>query len=260
MITVISCFKPQLALLYGDFDLEQSILEQKISFLKGIAPFDRLSTSQLEKIAGSFLIRKYRNRDTMFHQRDSSCDFFVIQSGKVRIVTINEMGIESCLRVLGPGDVMGELSAFDKEPRSASAQAIGLCTIFVMRHNDFAAYMSNMPDLTVSFIQVLLDKLRWTTRFSHSLAKYDTEGRLLHLIIEFKERFGREIAAGKIYEIDLPLNQTDLASMVGARREWINRLLQQLRKNRLITYSRGTLTILDLPTLIRERDKGLDIF
>ena len=55
------------------------------------------------------------------------------------------------------------------------------------------------------------------------------------------------------------LNQTDLAAMVGARREWVNRLLQQWRKKGMIAYSRGVITILDLPVLIVERDRCVNI-
>ena len=92
------------------------------------------------------------------------------------------------------------------------------------------------------------------------MAQYDTAGRLLHLILHYKERFGREIAEGKVYEVDLPLNQTDLASMVGARREWVNRLLQKWRKSGYITYSGSTITILDVLALVAEKNRRMAIF
>jgi CRP/FNR family cyclic AMP-dependent transcriptional regulator len=240
--------------------MEKCDLERKVSFLKGVAPFKNLSDPTLEQVAGSFRLRKYKNRDTIIHQGDTTCDFCVIKTGKIRILTINETGDESCLRVLASSDVFGELSAFDNEPRSASAQAIGPCTILMMQHHDFIGYLKEFQDLALEFIQFLSEKLRWTTHFSHTLAQYDTAGRLIHLIPHYKERFGKEIAAGKIYELDLSLNQTDLASMVGARREWLNRLLQKWRKKGYITYSRGTITILDLPALIAERNRRMAIF
>jgi CRP/FNR family transcriptional regulator, cyclic AMP receptor protein len=250
----------QVFFLFGDFRMEKGDLEQKKSFLKTVAPFSIISTMGLERVADSFHVRKFKNRGTVIHQGDTTSDFYVIKKGKVRILTINEAGDESCLRVLGSGDVFGELSAYDSAPRSASVQALGACTILTMNHSDFIVHLREIPDLALAFIQFLSDKLRWTTLFSHTMAQYDTAGRLLHLILHYKERFGREIVAGKTYEVDLPLNQTDLASMVGARREWVNRLLQKWRKRGYITYNGGIITILDVVALVAEKNRRMAIF
>lgn len=239
--------------------MEKSLLIQKIEFLKTVVPFSNLSESEITEIADHFRIRTYRNRDVILYQGDTTNDVCVIQTGRVTIVTVSETGEESCLRVIGPGDIVGELSAYDGEPRSASVQAVSACTILVMSGSDFNGYLKTIPGLALSIIQFLSEKLRWTTHFLHTLAQFDTAGRLIHLLLYYKEQFGREIAKNKIYEVDLSLNQTDLAAMVGARREWVNRLLQQWRKKSMITYSRGVITILDLPALIAERDRRVDI-
>jgi len=60
--------------------------------------------------------------------------------------------------------------------------------------------------------------------------------------------------------VDLALNQTDLASMVGARREWVNRLLSDWRKRGLLEYDRGVITILDMERVVAERDSRIEIF
>jgi CRP/FNR family cyclic AMP-dependent transcriptional regulator len=74
------------------------------------------------------------------------------------------------------------------------------------------------------------------------------------------ERYGKEMEAGKQYSVDLALNQTDLASMVGARREWVNRLLSDWRKRGLLEYDRGVLTILDMERVVAERDSRIELF
>lgn len=234
-------------------------MNQKIEFLKTVTPFSNLSESELNEFADHFHVRKYKKREIILYQGDTTSDVCVIQTGRVTIVTINETGDESCLRVFGPGDIVGELSAYDGEPRSASVQAVSVCTVLVMNGEDFNGYLKSIPGLALSIIHFLSEKLRWTTHFLHTLAQYDTAGRLIHLLLYYKEQFGREIAEDKIYEVDLSLNQTDLAAMVGARREWVNRLLQQWRKKGMITYNRGVITILDLPALIAERDRSTDM-
>ncbi len=236
------------------------MLDNRVSFLKEVAPFQKLSDSELEKIAVSFQARAYKHRDFIIHQGDFTREFFVITSGKVRILTLNPGGDESCLRVFAAGDIFGELSACDSVSRSASAQALGKCTLLAMNQNDFLNFLRGMPDLSLAFIQFLSEKLRWTTLYSHTIAQYDTAGRLLHTLLHYKDMLGREIVAGQVYEFDLSLNQTDLASMVGARREWANRLLQKWRKKGLLVYDRGKITILDLPAVVAERDRRMAVY
>jgi CRP/FNR family transcriptional regulator len=74
------------------------------------------------------------------------------------------------------------------------------------------------------------------------------------------ERYGQEIEPGKRYSVDLSLNQTDLASMVGARREWVNRLLSDWRKRGLLEFDRGVIQILDMERVVAERDSRIEIF
>ncbi len=233
---------------------------QKVAFLKEVSPFSALGDEPLRRISESFHVRKFCNRELIFHQGDTSRDFCIIKAGKVRVMTINESGEMACLRILTVKDVLGELSAYDGAPRCASTQAIGACTILMMRHQDFIEYLKNMPELALAFIQFLSEKLRWTTLFSHTLAQYDTAGRLLQLLVHYKDVFGRELVAGKSYEIDLSLTQADLASMVGAQREWVNRLLRKWREKGLIEYKRGKIKLVDLEAVIAEKNRRIAAF
>lgn len=235
-------------------------VEKKIAFLKKVHPFSSLDDEILEKITDSFSLKKFKNRELIFHQGDSTCDFCIIKSGNVRVLTFNEAGEESCLRIMTVGDILGELSAYDGAPRCASAQAIGKCTLLVMRQNDFTEYLKTIPGLALAFIQFLSEKLRYTTLFSHTLAQYDTAGRLLQLLIHYKETFGKEIVAGKEYDINLSLTQADLASMVGSQREWVNRLLRKWNKKGLIDYQRGKIKLIDFPGIVAEKNRRIALF
>jgi CRP-like cAMP-binding protein len=78
------------------------------------------------------------------------------------------------------------------------------------------------------------------------------------MLLLYNEQFGQEAEAGKRYVLDLSLSQTDLASLVGARREWINRLLRDWQKRGLVTYEAGKIIILDLPRAKQERDSRIE--
>jgi CRP-like cAMP-binding protein len=71
---------------------------------------------------------------------------------------------------------------------------------------------------------------------------------------------GKEIVAGKRYELDLSMNQADLASLVGARREWVNRILRDWSKRGLIKYKHCKIMILDLPAVEKERDRSIELY
>ena len=117
-----------------------------------------------------------------------------------------------------------------------------------------------MPELAMGMLRFLVDKIRMTTAYAESIAQYDTAGRLLHIFLYYKDLFGKEIKAEKQYEIHLSMNQSDLASLVGARREWVNRILRNWKKQGLIDYRQGKITILDLPAVEEERDRRIAVY
>jgi CRP-like cAMP-binding protein len=106
--------------------------------------------------------------------------------------------------------------------------------------------------------RLLASKLRWTAAYAETIAQYDAAGRLLHILLLYNEQFGEELEPGKRYMLDLSLSQTDLASLVGARREWVNRLLREWQKQGLLEYQAGKIMILDLPKVQRERDRRIE--
>jgi len=110
----------------------------------------------------------------------------------------------------------------------------------------------------MSFIRLLSGKVRWTAAYAESIAQFDAAGRLLHIVLLNNELFGRELEAGKRYVVDLGLNQTDLASMIGARREWVNRILSDWKRRGLLEFDNGEITILDLPRVVAERDSRIE--
>ncbi len=105
--------------------------------------------------------------------------------------------------------------------------------------------------------QLVISKVRWTTQYAESLSQYDAAARLLHILLHYNEEWGQEIEVGKRYNLDLGLNQTDLASLVGARRGWVNHILGEWRERGLIEYKAGHITILDLPKVQQERDSRI---
>ena len=90
--------------------------------------------------------------------------------------------------------------------------------------------------------------------YAESFAQLDAPDRLLHLLLMYKDELGEAEIPGQRYIIDLGLTQSDLASMVGTTRGWVNQILQDWRKRDLIDFDAGKVLILDMPRVMAERD------
>lgn len=235
-------------------------LAKRIDFLRQIDLFADLDGGKLEILAGDLSARKYKKMEIIFHQGDDSHTLYIIAKGKVRIYSTSPGGEETSYRIFSEKDVIGEFAAIDGQPRSTTAKAMVNCVLIELERSKFLDHVEQMPDLSLGLIKHLVDKLRWTTNFAETIARYDAKGRLLHIILQYNDLFGKEIQAGKVYELDLYMNQEDLASLVGARREWVNRILQKWRKKGLLEVKRGKVRILDLPSVVQERNRRMDIY
>lgn len=244
----------------GSLPINDKILLKRTDFLQEVPLFAGLGEEDLKILARDFHSRKYRKKEIIFHQGDDSRVLYVVMKGKVRIFSISPAGNETSIRIFSTHEMIGEFAAIDGEPRSTTAQAVEVCTLLEMDQAMFMQCFREMPELAVGLIRQLVEKLRWTTSYAETIAQYDTAGRLLHIILHYNEVLGKEIEPGKRYNLDLSMNQTDLASLVGARREWVNRILRDWSKRGIIEYKRGKIMILDLPAVEEERDRSIELY
>lgn len=233
-------------------------LAQRIVRLKQIPLFGTLKSSDLEHLVEDFRVREYTRDEIIFRQGDESREIYIVIKGKVRIFKISPSGNETSITIFSTDDIIGEQAAIANRPRNASAKAIGSVSLLTMSHERFLYHLESMPTLALNLAKLLSQKLDWTASFAESIAQFDAAGRLLHILLYYTERYGQKMADGQRYKVDLSLNQTDLASMVGARREWINRLLGDWRKRGLLEYDRGVIYILDLERVMAERDSRIE--
>ena len=238
--------------------LTQDPLSRRIAFLKEVPLFAHLPEKDLAILVNDFRLREYNRDEIIFHQGDHSRDLYVVMEGKVRVFRTSPSGNETSIDIFSTHDIIGEFATVDDRPRSATAKAITRCALLAMTQDRFLQRMREMPDLALGMMRLLASKVRWTAAYAETIAQFDAAGRLLHILLLYNEEFGQEIEKGKRYVLDLSLNQTDLASLIGVRREWVNRLLRDWRKRGLIEYNAGKIVILDLPALERERDSRIE--
>ncbi len=236
----------------------QDSLARRITLLREIPLFNGLGEKELATLVDDFHLREYAKGEIIFRQGDTSRELYIVVKGKVRIFKISPSGDETSIQIFSNHDIIGEFATIDGQPRSATAKAIGRCALLAMAGERFVQHMREIPDLALGMTRLLAAKVRWTAAYAETVAQYDCAGRLLHILLLYNEQFGEEVEAGKRYVLDLALNQADLASLVGARREWVNRILGDWRKRGLIEYGAGKIVILDLPRVKQERDSRIE--
>lgn len=193
--------------------------------------------------------RRYPRGAMLFHEGEDAEHVLIVRAGRVKVSSFTAEGREVVLAIRGPGELLGELSAIDGEPRSASASALEPVDVLSVPAEDFRAFLGMKPRVTISLMQMLSRKLRDADRKRIEFGSYDTVGRVCRRLVELAERFGETSETG--VRITLPLSQQELAGWTGASREAVSKALQQLRARGSIETARRGITVLDLASLRR---------
>jgi CRP/FNR family transcriptional regulator, cyclic AMP receptor protein len=220
--------------------------------LKKVPLFAGLPGPELERLGGCMRPRRYARGEVIFLEGDPEAGLCVIASGRVKIILTGEDGREVVLNVYGPGEFFGEFALLDGEPRSADAVAQEASSVYWLRRDDFLAFLKRHPGAMASLLAELSRRLRHTTRVVQDAAFRDVPARLARAILDLAAARGRPEPAGIV--VDAHLTQAELAAMVGASRETVNRSLRDYQRRGILRYERDRITVLR-PERLRERSE-----
>jgi CRP-like cAMP-binding protein len=205
-----------------------------------------------EALRGAGRRVRFRRGQALFTEGDLADRVFVIERGWVTITSIAPGGREIVLGLRGPGDVIGDLSALDGAPRSATALTAGEVEATVAPASSLAHALTDAAT-AMELLRVLASRLRDADRKRLEFAALDTLGRVAWRLQELGERFGKNTTDG--IEVELPLSQEQLASWCGASREATVKALATLRALGCISTGRRTVVIHD-PDALRRHAQG----
>jgi CRP/FNR family transcriptional regulator, cyclic AMP receptor protein len=209
-----------------------------------------LSPETVSQLASAARRRTYRRGEVIFHEGDAGDTLYVLESGTVKVVTDAESGNEALFSILGPGDCFGELSLIDGEPRSASVEALEAAECVILRRAEFMEVIRSHPPTMERLLMNLSARIRRITEMVADLAFLDLEGRLAKKLLQLADEHGQHVDGA--LEIELNLNQEELAAMVGATRSSVNRVLGWYEDQGAIERRGRRIAILD-PDRLRRR-------
>ena len=212
--------------------------------------FSGLGTESRQAIAQTLRGRRFRRGEVLFHEGDPGDSLFIVASGAVKVVVPSEEGDEAILATLRRGDFLGELALLDGAPRSASAIALESTETLALPRDRFNALVASEPAIRDALLSALAAELRRLTAHVAELHFLDLTGRLAARLARLAEDHGTRAADGSI-RLDGPLTQSDLAAMIGATRQSVNKLLGEFVDDGLLRLDRETIVIPDLDALVR---------
>lgn len=187
-------------------------------------------------LAALGVVRAYPRNTIVFQEGDKGDQLFVIVSGRLKVFLSDSEGKEIIVDMLGPGQYFGEI-ALDGSPRSASVMTVEATRLSIVEREQFKQFLAQSPDAAFALVITLIRRARNLTRAVGNLALLDVYGRVARLLIEnAAEEDGRMV-------VGMRMTQQEIAKRVGASREMVWRILDDLREGKYIAMENNRIVI-----------------
>jgi CRP/FNR family transcriptional regulator, cyclic AMP receptor protein len=209
--------------------------------------FSALDDEAATALRGSLSESTLRRGDVLFHEGDSGDRLYIVLDGKVKLGRTSSDGRENLLAILGPGQMFGELSLFDPGPRSATVTAVTDASFASLSHEDLLKWLDGRPQVARGLLAQIASRLRKANDVNADLVFSDVPGRVAKALLDLADRFGRTADDGVHVHHDL--TQEELAQLVGASRETVNKALADFASRGWLRLEARAVVLLDIDRL-----------
>jgi len=214
--------------------------------LRIISLFEELSAADLSWIAGLCTIRAYEKQAQIMGENDPTTDVFFILSGSVRISSYTEGGREVIFAEMSAGDIFGEFSAVDRQPRSATVLALSNCVLARMPSTSFHEVLGRHSDISVRLIELLVSKIRKMSERVFEISALAVRERVRRELL----RLASEGTAFRNGIVIRPApTHYELAARIGSHREAVTREFNRLESENIVEVRRRQIRIIDIERL-----------
>lgn len=202
------------------------------------AIFGAMPRSVLRAFLKSAVPVDLKAREVLFHAGDSGASCYYLRSGAAKASVIARDGQERLLAVLGPGSLIGELSLFDDQPRSATVSALRPCKLMHLTKASFFKLADANPAIYRQALKLLTERLRGTNDSVVAQGTVTVLGRVARAFETLAEGLGEADDKGRIVFAQ-KITQADIAGMAGVARENANRAISELMGDGIISRTRS---------------------
>jgi CRP-like cAMP-binding protein len=209
--------------------------------------FAALDVEGAAALRASLVERNVVKGEVLFAEGEPGDRMYVIVEGKVKLGQTSVDGRESLLAVLGPAEMFGELSLFDPGARTSTATALTDAIVLGLGNDQLRPWLAGRPEVAAALLQALARRLRRTNEAMADLVFSDVPGRVAKALMELGEKFGTITPDGLMVTHDM--TQEELAQLVGASRETVNKALADFAQRGWIRLESRQVLILDVERL-----------
>jgi len=191
--------------------------------------------------------RKIARAAVLMYEGDPGDRVIVLLAGRVKVATTDDDGQETLLSICGPGDILGELSFLDDQPRLSTVTTLETVEILAIAAAAFGRYLEERPRVALVILRTLSARFRDGSRKRVQFRELDTVGRLAARLVELCERYGEVTPEGTM--IGLPLTQEELGAWTGASHAGVAKAFQTLRDLGWIQTQRKRIVVRDIDAL-----------
>jgi len=222
----------------------RSFPSSKLAVLRKHPIFCDLDSEAFDQLCRYAKYAALKRGATICSKGDPGNSLVAVISGTVKISVSSAEGRSAILNLIGPGEIFGEMSVLDGQPRSADATANTNCEIFIIDRREFLPFVRSQPALAMKFIELLCTRLRWTSDQVEQIILQNLPGRLASALIRLTEKHklapgGRTIA----------VTQQEISEMVGMTRESINKQLRIWASRKWVRLEHGAIVVLNAEPL-----------
>lgn len=203
--------------------------------------------AKIELLSKSGII-KCEEEKLLYLEGQEKIPVYIVVQGNAILSKFSETGEEKILYIFGQGEFINEL-ALDGLNTSNSTRALKNSTLLVIKSEDLLQLILTFPKLNILVIKSLTKKVRRTQRQALNLGRLKTGQRIASKLWKLSKDYGTTNELGSL--IDLNINRTDIAAMVGTSRETVSRFLTVLEKAKVITYEDNKIIVRDNMKLLK---------
>ena len=207
----------------------------RAAILKRSLIFSGLSDGDLNGLSKLAVVHSFKAGEFIFWEGDEPARFYVVASGRVKVLKHSSLGKEFVVAFFGPGEIFGEVAVFEGRPYPASAQALSDTEVLEIGKDRFLAFLSGHPGVFLRIINVLGGRLRDAQNRLNALAGERAEQRVAKTLVMLSSKLGQS----------LPFTRQEIADMSGTTIETTIRIMSRMRKGGIIRSHRGRTDILD---------------
>ena len=203
--------------------------------------FRGLPAATIQRVSALSIRRSYTDGAIVFSQADSGDALYGVVTGKIRISASSPTGREMFLNIMEPGDTFGEIALLDGRRRTATASAISQSELIIITRDHFLELLKHEPELVSHVVQLLCERIRWTSGLAEDSALLSVPERLARRLLSLGQLHGHETPNG----VELSISQEEVARFLGLTRQVVNQYLQNWKTQGCLALGRGKIVIVD---------------